>query len=57
MSVRSYDGWAKHVGTGVGPPPTLFNRHWKHALILAATVTIVLVGLIIVAEVEHLFRI
>jgi len=54
MRRRRSDGWSKRVGTGVGPPPSFVERHWKPGLILAAVVA-VLIGLTIFASVEQWF--
>ena len=55
MGRRRSDGWSKRVGTGVGPPPSFLERHWVLGLALALTVALVLLGLTILASVEHWF--
>ena len=49
------DGWEKRVGTGIGPPPSLWERYGTYGLILALTTAFVLIGLTILAYVEHWF--
>jgi hypothetical protein len=55
MGRRRSDGWSKRVGTGVRPPPSFLERHWVLGLALALTVALVLLGLTILASVEHWF--
>ena len=55
MGRRRSDGWQKRIGTGVGPPPSFLERHWVLGLALALTVALVLLGLTILASVEHWF--
>ena len=50
MGARYSGGWAKRVGTGVGPPPSLLDRHWKHALAVTTTSAAVLTGLLVLAQ-------
>ena len=52
---RTSDGWTKRVGTGVGRPPSLVDRYGHYGLILALTVALVLIGLMLLASVEHWF--
>ena len=52
---RTSDGWSKRVGTGVGPPPSLVDRYGHYGLALALTAVLVLIGLTILASVEHWF--
>jgi len=53
MSQRRSDGWEKRVGTGVGLPPSLWERYGMYGLILTLTTVLVLSGLMILAAVEH----
>ena len=52
---RTSNGWEKRVGTGVGPPPSLWDRYGHYGLILALVAAIVLTGLTILASVEQWF--
>ena len=51
MEQRTSDGWSKRVGTGVGPPPSLWDRYGTHSIILAPTAVLVLIGLTILAPI------
>ena len=55
MSRQSSNRWSKRVGTGVGPPPSLWERYGTYGLILALTIILVLIGLNILDPVEHWF--
>jgi hypothetical protein len=53
MKRRTSDGWSKRVGTGVGPPPSLWDRYGTYGLILALVAAIALTGLTLLSYVEH----
>ena len=55
MSRRRTGGWEKRVGTGVGPPPSFLEQHWVLGLALALTAALILLGLTVLASVEHWF--
>jgi hypothetical protein len=53
MKGRTFNGWSKRVGTGVGSPPSLWDRYGTYGLILALISAIVLTGLTFLPYVER----
>jgi len=52
MGKRTSNDWSKRVGTGVGPPPSLWDRYGKYGLVLALVAALVLTGLTILHHLE-----
>ena len=55
MGGRTSDGRTKRIGTGVGPPPSFWERYGTYGLILALVAAVTLIGLTIFAYVEQWF--
>jgi len=52
MGRHNSAGWRKRVGTGVGPPPSFWDRHAEYIVAIALVTAVIAFGLVILQQLE-----